>query len=253
MIETAIKAARLAGEKLEYYFETILEKEEKEDQSFVTRADKEADEIIINLIKNNYPSHQIVTEENGTLGESSEYSWVVDPLDGTLNFTRGLPIFATAIAVVKDKKPIIRVVYNPITNSLYTVEKGKGAFWNGEKIEVSVVNNLKDSIVSMGRSRSSDNKEKTLGFYNRFYHELKSQRVLGSSSLELAWVAAGRLEGFIAVGLNNWDFFAGLLLVQESRGRVTDFAGGEWKNSCNHFLASNGRIHKDLLDLINQS
>ncbi len=251
MIETAIKAAKMAGEKLEYYFETILEKEEKEDKSFVTKADREADEIIINLIKETYPNHQIVTEENGTLGDKNEYSWFVDPLDGTLNFTRGLPIFATSIAVVRNAEPIAAVIYNPITNSLYTAEKGKGAFWNGERILVSETTELKDSIVSMGRSRSPENKEKALGFYNRFYHQLKSQRVLGSSALELAWVAAGRLEGFISVGLNSWDFFGGVLLVQEAGGLVTDLDGKPWSSACTHFLASNGRIEKDLLRVIN--
>ncbi len=251
MIETAIKAAKLAGEKLEYYFETILEKVEKEDKSFVTKADTEADEIIINLIKENHPGHQILTEENGLIGKESEFTWVIDPLDGTLNFTRGIPIFSTSIAVLQNNIPVISVVYNPITNSLYSAEKGKGATWNGEKMSVSDIESTKDSIVSMGRARDGESKAKTLDIYNKFYHNLKSQRVLGSAALELAWVASGRLEGFISIGLKGWDCFGGVLLIEEAGGKLTDFSGKGWTNSCTDFVASNGNIHQELLDIIN--
>lgn len=250
MIETAIKAAKIAGEKLEYYFETLLEHEEKEDKSFVTKADKEADELIINLIKEKFPSHQIITEENGTIGEKNEYTWVIDPLDGTLNFTRGIPLFATSIAVIKNGDPIISVVYNPITNTLFQAEKGKGAFWNGEKMQVSDIEKIEESIISMGRARDPENKAKTLGFYNKFYGKLKSQRVLGTAALELAFVASGRLEGFISVGLNSWDTYGGVLLIVEAGGKVTDYSGKDWDSSMKHFFASNGKVHEKVLDLI---
>ena len=250
MLETAIKAAKLAGEKLEYYFETILEHEEKADKSFVTKADTEADQIIIDLIKEKFPEHQILTEENGSIGGQGDYLWVIDPLDGTLNFTRGLPLFSTSIAVVKNNEPIVAVVYNPITNSLFTAEKGKGAFWNSEKIQVSDVESIEESIVSMGRARDPESKEKTLGIYNKFYPKLKSQRVLGSAALELAWVASGRLEGFVSVGLKKWDCFAGILLIREAGGQVTDFFGKDWTNEETHFIASNGRVHDKLIEII---
>lgn len=251
MLEVAIKAAKLAGEKLEYYFETILEHEEKEDKSFVTKADMEADQIIIDLIKENFPTHQILTEENGTIGEDDEYLWVIDPLDGTLNFTRGIPLFSTSIAVVKNNEPIFAVVFNPITNSLFTAEKGKGAFWNGEKMHVSDIDSIEKSIVSMGRARDLEAKEKTLSLYNKFYTSLKSQRVLGSAALELAWVASGRLEGFVSVGLKRWDCFAGILLVAEAGGLVTDFSGKMWTADATHFVSSNGKIHQKLCEVIN--
>lgn len=250
MLETAIKAAKLAGEKLEYYFETILEHEEKADKSFVTRADTEADQIIIDLIKEKYPEHQILTEENGEIGGKAEYLWVIDPLDGTLNFTRGLPMFSTSIAVVKDNEIIIAVVYNPLTNSLFTAEKGKGAFWNGEKMHVSEISSIEEAIVSMGRARDPESKEKTLGIYNKFYPKLKSQRVLGSAALELAWVASGRLEGFVSVGLKKWDCFAGNLLIKEAGGTVTDFLGNAWTSEETRFVASNGKVHGRLLEII---
>lgn len=251
MIDTAIKAAKLAGEKLEYYFETLLEHEEKEDKSFVTKADMEADQITIDLIKESYPDHQIITEENGTIGVENEYVWVVDPLDGTLNFTRGIPLFCTSIALVQNGEPVVAVVYNPVTKSLFHAEKGKGAFWNDEKIQVSEIGEVKDSIVSMGRSRDPESKAKTLKIYNKFYDQVKSQRILGSAALELAYVASGRLEGFVSVGLKSWDVSGGVLLVKEAGGKITDFSGGTWTNSTTHFLASNGRVHQQILSLIN--
>ena len=240
MLETAIKAAKLAGEKLEYYFETLLEHEEKEDKSFVTKADTEADQLIIDLIKENYPEHQIITEENGTIGPENEHVWVVDPLDGTLNFTRGIPLFCTSIAVVQKGEPIVAVIYNPVTKSLFHAEKGRGAFWNDEKIQVSEISET-----------GAENKAKTLEIYNKFYHEFKSQRILASAALELAYVASGRLEGFVSVGLRSWDVFGGVLLVREAGGKVTDFAGKDWSSSCTHFLASNGGVHQQILSLIN--
>lgn len=251
MLETAIKAAKLAGEKLEYYFETILEHEEKDDKSFVTKADKEADQLIIDLVNKKFPTHQILTEENGTLGEENEYLWVVDPLDGTLNFTRGIPIFSTSIAVVKNNRPVAAVVYNPITDSLFTAEVGNGAFWNGERMQVSEIDKIEEAIVSMGRARDNENKQKTLEIYTKFYSKLKSQRVLGGAALELAWVAAGRLEGFVSVGLKKWDSFAGVLLVTEAGGKISDFSGQDWGPETTHFIASNERVHQDLISIVN--
>ncbi len=249
MLETAVKAAKLAGEKLEYYFETLLEIEEKEDTSLVTKADKEADQIIIDLIKADFPDHQILTEENGVIGGQGEYQWVIDPLDGTLNFTRGIPFFSTSIALLKNNQPVLSVVYNPITNSIFSAEVGKGAYWNGEKIEVSEVSDLKNSIVSMGRAKNQESKDKTLEFYNKFYFKLKSQRILSSAALELAYVASGRLEGYVSIGLKPWDYLGGALLVKEAGGKITDFSGKDWQSEETHFVASNGKVHEDLIEI----
>jgi myo-inositol-1(or 4)-monophosphatase len=252
MLETAIKAAKLAGEKLEYYFETILEHEEKEDHSLVTRADREADELIINLIRENFPTHQILTEENGTIGEKKDYLWVVDPLDGTLNFTRGIPLFSTSIAVVKNGKPIVGVVYNPVTKSLFHGEVGKGAFWNGEKIQVADKGDFRTSVITLARSREKEDKEKTLAIFSKLYFE-SHQRILGCSALELAYVASGRTEGTIVLGLNSWDVSAGVLLILEAGGRVTDFSGKAWSEKTSHFIASNGKVHEQILSLVDGS
>ena len=251
-LEVAIKAAKEAGKILDHHFETTLEHEHKEDRSIVTKADIEADEVVIDEIQKNFPDHQIHSEERGIVGGDSEYVWAIDPLDGTMNFVRGIPIFSTSIALLKGEDPIVAVIYNPITNSLFTAEKGKGALWNNKKIEVSKVEKLSDSVVSIGRARDKDNKQKTLAIYNKLYFNILSQRVLGSAALELAYTASGRLEGFISVGLKKWDVAAGLLLISEAGGKITDYEGGSVDNEQNHFIATNGRIHGELLDILKE-
>src|SRR3989344_2112129 len=124
MIETAIKAARMAGERIEYYFETVFEHEEKEDRSVVTKADLEAEEIILKKLEKDFPAHNVISEETGDIGRKSDYVWVIDPLDGTLNFSRGLPIFAVSLALLHKGESLLSVVYNPVTKSLFHAEKG---------------------------------------------------------------------------------------------------------------------------------
>ncbi len=250
MIEVAIKAAKLAGEALEYYFETLLEKEEKEDKSIVTKADLEADKIILREIKEKFPDHNILSEETGSSDNGSEYTWVIDPLDGTMNFSRGLPVFATSIALFKGKEPVLSTVYNPITKSLYQAESGKGAFLNGERVQVSDVQELPKSIVTLGRARDAASKEKTLDLYNKLYFKVYSQRILGSSAMELSWVASGVLEAFVSMGLKKWDVAGGILLVIEAGGKVTDFSGVALSDEDPYFLASNGKVHRELLDVL---
>ena len=175
--------------------------------------------------------------------------WLIDPLDGTLNFSRGLPNFAVSIAMTENGETKIAVVYNPITNSLFQAETGKGAYWNGEKMSVSGLKDSASSIVTFGRARDEENKKKTLDMINKIYFK-SHQRILGCSALELAWVASGRLEGFISMGLKRWDVAGGLLLVAEAGGKVTDFEGGDLDKEDNYFLATNGRIHEELLAIL---
>ena len=248
-LDVAIKAAKIAGEAIEYYFETALEHERKEDNSVVTKADLAAEEVILKEIKENFPDHKIISEEKGIIDSDSSFVWLIDPLDGTLNFSRGLPNFAVSIAMTENNKTKIAVVYNPITNSLFQAEEGKGAYWNGEKMGVSEMEDLSSSIITLGRDRDEDNKKKTLSMINEIYFK-SHQRIIGSSALELAWTASGRVEGFISIGLKRWDVAGGLLLVTEAGGKVTDFEGGDLDPDNNYFVATNGRIHEDLLGIL---
>jgi|SRR3989344_1933734 len=251
-LEVAVKAAKIAGETLEYHFETFLEHELKEDKSIVTKADLDADKIILKEIEDNFPDHNILSEEGGLIDKESDYTWLIDPLDGTTNFARGVPHFSTSIALQKNEEIQVSVVYNPITNSLFHAEKNTGTYWNEEKVKVSEIDSLEKSIITTGRARDSKSKEKTLDIYNKLYFKVYSQRIMGSSAIELAWVASGRLESFISVGLKRWDVAGGLLLVTEAGGKVTDFKGEKLNPNDSYFVASNGRIHRELLDILNK-
>lgn len=250
-LEVALKAATLAGERLEYYFETFLEYQVKEDKSPVTKADLEADEIIIKELKAATPRYNIRSEESDEIDNNSKFTWVVDPLDGTTNFSRGLPVFATTLALLKGDDIVLAVTYNPITNSKFSAQVGKGAFWNGAKMKVSDQKSFEKSIVTLGRARDKESKNKTLAAINSIYFK-SHQRVLGSSALELAWVASGRTEAFVCIGLNSWDVAAGILLVKEAGGKTTNFDGEDVVLSRDKdFLASNGKIHDELLKILN--
>jgi len=251
MLETAITAAKLAGETLEYYFETVFEHEEKDDKSVVTKADLEADKVIIKTIQAKFPNHSILTEENGLIGKESRFKWIIDPLDGTLTFSRGIPIFAVSIALQEDAETKLAVVYNPAIKSLFQAEKGRGAFWNEERVAVSTRDWQSDVVVTLGRGWGQKEKEKTFEIYKKLFYKAKSERIFGSAALELAWVASGRTEAFVSVGLKNWDVLAGLLLVSEAGGKITDFAGKEITDESQYIVASNGKIHEELLEVIN--
>lgn len=249
-LEVAKEAAKVAGEKLEIYFETILDLHEKEDKSFVTKADLEAEEIIVKAVQKNFPGHQILSEEAGTIGKPDDFVWMLDPLDGTNNFTRGIPIFATSIALTHKEDTKMAVVYNAVTNTMFTSEKGKGAFWNGEKIEVSDIKIVSDCTLSFSRGRDKESRAKMLQHFDKVYPLIKSPRVLSCASLELSYVASGRLDAFIIQGIKIWDFLGGLLMVEEAGGRVTGLDGGPWDLTSSELLVTNGKIHEELLQIL---
>ncbi len=247
MRETAIDAAKQAGTILASYFEEIgLEREIKEDASFVTKADKEAEALIVSLIQKRFPEHGIVGEEGSNVNPGAEYQWILDPLDGTSNFVNGIPIFAVSIAIAHAGLPIVGVVYNPITNSLYVAEKGKGTTYNGRPARVSA-QKADEGVVSFGPGKKERQRMRTL-LANSSEH-FKS--FLGGTALELAYIARGGTEGFICLGLSPWDYAAGRLLVTEAGGTFTDLEGNDCDLTQNYFLASNGVAHEALKALAN--
>lgn len=247
MLDIAVDAAKKAGERLSHYFEmTSLEREIKEDKSFATKADTESEEIIVSAIKSAFPEHGILGEEGTDHNPGAEYQWVIDPLDGTSNFVNGIPLFATSIGVLKSNEPFLGVVYNPVTNSLYAGERGKGVSYNGKPVTVSDQSS-KEGLVTVGYG--SKDKEKGRSLPGNSFQYFRSTRLLGCAALELAYVARGGTEGFMCLGLKKWDYAAGALLVQEAQGKMTDLKGGEWNMEKNYFVASNGIAHDDLLAL----
>lgn len=248
MLETAIEAAKAAGAVLSNYFEMVgLEREQKDDKSFVTKADKEAEAIITDIVERAYPDHAILGEEGANTNPGAQYQWVIDPLDGTSNFVNGIPLFAVSIGILKDGKALIGVVYNPVTQSLYAGEKGKGVTYNGKSCRVSSQSGG-EGVISFGPGRKET--EQFLKLFVAGKEHFRSVRFLGSTALELAYVARGGTEAFICTGLSLWDFAAGKLLVEEAGGRVTDYEGEEADISESYFIATNGNSHQKALELV---
>jgi len=248
MLKVAIEAAQEAGKVLSHYFEmTALEREIKDDKSFVTKADQESERLIVSKIKEAFPEHGIVGEEGTDVNPHAEYQWVIDPLDGTANFVNGIPIFAISIGVLKSHEPFGAVVYNPVTHSLYAGERSKGVTYNGKKVTVSD-QDARNGLVTVGYG--SKDREQGRTFPGRASNVFKSSRLLGSAALELAYVARGGTEGFLSLGLKKWDYAAGALLVQEAGGTITGLRGEAWDMDVNYFVASNGVVHDDFLTVV---
>ena len=245
-LEVAIKAALEAGKISEKYFETEILKEYKEDATIVTLADRESEEVIKKIILNKFPEHSILGEETGMTENKSDYVWHVDPVDGTRNFSNGIPLFAVSIALAHRNDVIVGVVYNPATKSLFYAEKGKGAYLNDKKISVSQ-DDSNIAMVTISPGKKDDDKK----LIRALYHDLpknivQSVRDFGCAALELCYVARGGLEANIQLGLKSYDFAAGVLLVTEAGGRITGLDGSAWSFPQIQFIASNGIIH-DLL------
>jgi myo-inositol-1(or 4)-monophosphatase len=248
-LEVAIAAALAAGKILEKYFESEIEKEYKDDKSIVTAADKESEEIIKKIISKAFPGHSILGEETGHTDNSSKYTWHIDPVDGTANFANHIPMFAVSIALSHKDELIVGVIYNPACNLLYFAENGKGAYCNNKKIHVSD-DNANHSKITASASRHRGEATKKL-FRDLLYYLpmtfVPSTRDFGCAAMNLAFVASGGLEADIELGLNTYDFAAGVLLVKEAGGRITDLDGKEWKFPANFFVASNGIFHDELI------
>ncbi len=249
MIETAIEAAKKGGEIALKYFETELEHEIKDDKSFVTKADKETEAAILEVLKSKFPEHSFLAEETGESGNKSEYMWVIDPIDGTANFVNGLPLWAISIGLMKGNEAVCGVIYNPLINLLVYGEKGKGLWCNGARSHVSAQEKDK-AMITAGVGRAPGVKDKLAAFLKESPNHIKTYRYIGSAALELAILARGGTEGFVAFGNSKWDYAAGTLLVQEGGGKLTDFKGNPWNFEENYFIASNGVVHNDIIEIM---
>ncbi len=243
----AIKAAGEAGDflKKHYSINSLRNYHIKHKSQIVTPADKGAEKIILNILKKTpYP---ILSEEKGWVGKSSTTAWIVDPLDGTTNFTIGSPIFSVSIALVKDRQPVLAVIYAPILNTLYSAQIGKGAWQNGKKIQVSNISQVNKSFVTYCYGSQGKNMMRAVAIEKIMRQKALEVRQLGSASIELCLVAAGRTDTIIIPGAHPWDVAAGVLMVTEAGGKVTDFKNKNWHFGSPDMLASNGKIHPSLL------
>ena len=220
--------------------------------NLVTEMDILSEKIIIAEIQKNFPDHAILAEERTAIEKTSRFRWIIDPLDGTTNYAHGFPIFSVSIALAKDEEAILGVVYDPTRDELFTAEKGKGSRLNGRRIRVSSESNLSRSLLATGfpydlrKSRFNN-----FDHFHNFAVRAQAVRRTGSAALDLCYVAAGRFDGFWEMKLGPWDIAAGSLLVSEASGKITNFLGRPLNLSGNHVLASNGKIHKSMLRVIN--
>jgi len=252
MLETAIKAAKEAEKIILHYYEETLVEERKADRTLVTIADKEAEEKIREVILSEFPDHQILGEEGGEKGKLGEYLWIVDPIDGTTNFHSHIPIFATSIALYQNSRPLVAVINLPLWKKMITAEAGKGAFVNEKQIHVSEKANIEFSSVALGYGPDQQLREEIAAIFSKLITKTRTGRIYGSKVAQGALVALGDIEAFISDGGSEWDFAATSLAITEAGGRITDFQGKPWNLDSTHFLASNGRIHERVIEIINR-
>ncbi len=246
-LEVAIRSAERAGKILKENFGRVKKIQSKGNQQLVSNVDLEAERVIIETIKKHFPGHSILSEENPRLN-ASDYKWIIDPLDGTHNFVKNIPIFGTSIALEYKKAVIMGVIYFPLDKRLYWSEKGKGAYLNGKRLRVSS-RKLSDATCVYDSSIRYNPEPMTLVLRN-LSTKLFNLRMFGSSAEHLALVAEGRIDLDIEFNDKPWDFAAGALLVKEAGGEFTDFQGNPWNASIPNYVASNGIIHREVLEVI---
>ncbi len=257
MLYVAVRAARKAGDLIARSFENgaSFKIEEKKDRDFVTEIDRKAEALILREIQQHYPSHGIVAEESGSSKPDAPIQWHIDPLDGTTNFIHGFPHFAVSIAAWQDNRPLLAVVHDPIKNEVFEAERGKGTFMNRRRLRVSGVEYAENCIFASGlpphnRDQEVDRFQQRM---DRCMRNTEGYRRAGSAALDLAYVAAGRLDAYWESGLCSWDIAAGILLVQEAGGIVTNTQGGAITLEDGDILCANGRLHWQFIQLLNSS
>ena len=239
--------AREAGRLLMKYFEQRVNIEYKGEADLVTEADRASEKLILERIRQQWPGHDVVGEEGARIETGSDYRWYVDPLDGTTNFAHGFPVFCVSLALTFQGRRKAGVLYDPTRDELFAAEAGRGAFLNGRKIAVSKVTQLRQCLVATGFPSHKRHKNPNIFFYHQLTLHTHGVRRAGSAALDLACVACGRFDGFWEFNLNAWDTAAGILIVEEAGGKVTDFSGGPVGITDRNVVASNGLVHSDLL------
>ena len=253
-LNIAIKAVRSAGNILLRNFEypETHKAQEKGHNDLVTFVDQSAEEEIINTILKAYPDHAILGEENGAIG-NGDYVWIIDPIDGTLNYVHGIPQFAISLALKYKGVVEQGVIYNPVTQELYSASKGRGAQLNGRRIRCSGLTSIKSAVIGAGLpERNLDCLDACLNTLKELIINGAVIRRFGSAALNLAYVASGKLDGFWAIGINEWDIAAGGLLVREAGGFLGDFAGETKGMQNGQILAASPKIYTYLLKIFQE-
>jgi len=248
-LDFAVELARAAGDILRHYMSREKQVELKGRANLVTVADKEAEALIINHIRERYPHHSILAEESGALGSSDgrEGKWIIDPLDGTTNFAHQYPFFAVSIGFEQAGEVLCGAVYDPWRDEMFSGGRGLGSFLNGEPLRVSDVETLRSALIMTGFPYGFREKIRAvMSQFETFLIESQAVRRGGSAALDMCYTALGRVDGFWEMDLLPWDTAAGLVIVEEAGGRVTDFSGRKFSIYGRQLLVSNGRIHEEM-------
>ena len=249
---TLIKAAHAGAEVIAGFFEKEIRISNKEGvNNLVTEADHASEKVIIDVIRKDFPDHGILSEEIGELATPSEYKWIIDPIDGTVNYANRIPICCVSIGVEHNGEVVMGAVYNPFLNEFFFAEKGQGATLNNKRIRVSEKSEVLHSCLVTGFPYTYlDMPNGPLQIFERFIRRGIPVRRLGSAAIDLCWVAAGRFDGFYEMNLKAWDSAAGFHIVEEAGGKVTDFNGNHFSPHQTFVVATNGLIHDELLSWI---
>ena len=247
--QVALEAASSAGEVLRERLWGERQIRLKGYRDTVTDADTAAEEAILSVVRSRFPQHSIVSEEAGEFGQGTEYVWLIDPLDGTTNYSRGHPTFTVSIAVVREGKPVVGVVHDPLRCHTFSALRDGGATLNGRAIRTSSVDRIGDVLLGLEWAHADSDREAVLKRLGALAPHCRTVRSLGSAALAMAWVGAGWLDLYFATGLHPWDVAAASLIITEGGGQVTGWDGKAWDVGKSELLASNGLMHSYALEM----
>ncbi len=250
-LDAAVEAARIAGAYQRYRFSSSLDVDLKGDKDLVTEVDKESERLIVQHLRSHFPDHDIIAEEGSYTPNGSPFRWIIDPVDGTTNYAHGFPWFCSSIGLQFAEELVAAVIYNPIYDELFTATKGGGAFLNGRRLSVSTRSPLKSTLLGTGFPYDcASHPANNFASFITFQKAARGIRRVGAAALDLACVAAGRLDGFWELKLKPWDVAAGVLLVLEAGGTVTTFDGSAYDVFNDRIVASNGLIHEEMVAML---
>lgn len=253
-LKIAVQAAKKAGsiQKTHYGRVRNIQYKSKNKLNLVTEVDHQCEKAVLSLLRKKFPTHNLWGEESGRGSGNSEFTWFVDPLDGTTNYAHSYPFFCCSVALVKNGQPLLGVIYDALRDECFTAEKGKGAFLNGKKLKVSATRTLEESLLCTGFAYAVRETHYNLDNFKRFVLTAQGVRRDGSAAMNLAYVAAGRFDGFWERGIQAWDMAAGVLMVTEAGGKVTDINGKPFGLMAQNALASNGKIHGQIFKMLDK-
>ena len=252
---TAVTAARLSGDIILKNLGRLSTSDIQSKQAFdfVTKVDRWSEAVIMKTIREKFPQHLFLSEETLQEEANGDYRWIIDPLDGTTNYIHSYPMFSVSIALEYQNEIILGVVFDPLRDELFHAVKGGGAFLNKDKVTVSDTETLENSLIATGFPfRKKEMIDPYLNAFRKIFERVSDIRRAGSAAIDLAYIAAGRVEGFFELNLSPWDIAAGSLLIREAGGIISDFGGGNEYLSTGDVVAGNNKIHGEILKIVRQ-